>query len=136
MKAARAPLPLVPVARTFPCPGCRRALPISRQQDRDFTVCVCCKLDRIGQVLTRRETTPPTAGPPGGAPMTNDLPESLCASLQRAVHVTIIVIVTPHLPACSDVPVERLLDAITDAAVDGAIAAMDSIVTSTAPAVA
>jgi hypothetical protein len=68
--------------------------------------------------------------------MTNDLPENLCASLQRAVHVTILEIVAPHLPACGDVPVARLLDAITDAAVDGAIDAMDSIVMSTAEAVA
>jgi hypothetical protein len=41
---ARSPVPGAP---TFPCPGCGRALPVVRQTDRDFTVCVCCKLDAI-----------------------------------------------------------------------------------------
>jgi hypothetical protein len=31
-------------ASTFPCPGCRRPLPIARRADRDFSRCVCCKL--------------------------------------------------------------------------------------------
>jgi hypothetical protein len=34
-------------APTFPCPGCGRPLPAARRRDRDFTVCVCCKLDAI-----------------------------------------------------------------------------------------
>ena len=56
-----------PAAGTFPCPGCRQPLPVSRRSDADFTVCVCCKLDRIAQAHARRETTPPTARPTGGA---------------------------------------------------------------------
>jgi hypothetical protein len=39
---------LTPGARTVPCPGCGRALPAARRTDRDFTVCVCCKLDAPG----------------------------------------------------------------------------------------
>jgi 5-methylcytosine-specific restriction endonuclease McrA len=38
-----------PGAGTFPCPGCGRALPAVRRTDRDFTVCVCCKLDAISK---------------------------------------------------------------------------------------
>jgi len=34
---------------TIPCPGCRRLIPASRAADRDFRVCVCCKLDAIEQ---------------------------------------------------------------------------------------
>jgi hypothetical protein len=40
-------------AQTFPCPGCGRPLPASRRRDRDFTVCVCCKLDAIEQRRAR-----------------------------------------------------------------------------------
>ena len=48
-RVARGP---TPGARTFPCPGCGRALPAVRRTDRDFTVCVCCKLDRIERSRT------------------------------------------------------------------------------------
>jgi hypothetical protein len=49
VSASPAPTP------TFPCPRCRRPLPAARRQDRDFTVCVCCKLD----VIERGGARPP-----------------------------------------------------------------------------
>jgi hypothetical protein len=39
------------LALTFPCPGCGRSLPAVRRTDRDFTVCVGCKLDAISKRL-------------------------------------------------------------------------------------
>jgi hypothetical protein len=36
-----------PPTPTIPCPGCGRQLPAARRGDRDFTVCVCCKLAAI-----------------------------------------------------------------------------------------
>jgi hypothetical protein len=44
--------------KTFPCPRCRRALPISRSRDKDFTMCVCCKLDLIEARHRRRQGVP------------------------------------------------------------------------------
>jgi hypothetical protein len=37
-----------------PCPGCGRLLPAVRFTDRDFTVCVCCKVAAIERRLALR----------------------------------------------------------------------------------
>jgi hypothetical protein len=48
--------PVAAAAATIPCPRCGRRLPAIRATDPDFTMCVCCKLDRIEQRHGRPES--------------------------------------------------------------------------------
>jgi hypothetical protein len=56
----------IPAGGLFLCPGCRRALPASRRHDPDFTICVCCKLERLGRTTSTVRGTAAASPRDGG----------------------------------------------------------------------